>query len=191
MSENKAALNPDALTKIQQQLQQVEDNPSQTSPVIEAANEIEKLVFIDSLTGVYNRRYMDDVSERIDNSRNKKNVAICFCDVNDLKAINTISDKLGDKALKMTAKAIVESVREEDKVCRKGGDEFVVIFEDYENFEDLEESISSRFDQEILENKIPFAYGFVEYEPNEDKSFSDTIERGYSSMKEKKAEQKS
>lgn len=145
----------------------------------------------DSLTGVYNRRYMDDISERINNSRNKKNVAVCFCDINDLKAINTISDKLGDEAIKMTAKAIVKSVREEDIVCRKGGDEFVIIFKDYENFNDLTKSISSRFDQEILENKTPFAYGFVEYNPNEDKNFLDTIQRGNDLMKDKKAEQKS
>jgi diguanylate cyclase (GGDEF)-like protein len=200
MSE-KRGLNPIAMQKIAESFNNSEPDNSSGFKVIKAANKIyqklqegeeaQKNSYIDSLTGLYNRRYLDDYAKNFDISRNKKRVGIGFFDVNNLKAINTISDKLGDEVIIKTAKCIKKSVREEDKVIRKGGDEDVVIFENFEDFNILIKSISERMDKNMINEGISVAYGFVEYDSNKDESFLDTVERGNGLMKQKKLEQKS
>ncbi|MFA5532459.1 MAG: GGDEF domain-containing protein [Candidatus Shapirobacteria bacterium] len=200
MSE-KRGLNPMAMQKIAESFNNSEPDNSSGFKVIKAANKIyqklqegeeaQKNSYIDSLTGLYNRRYLDDYAKNFDISRNKKRVGIGFFDVNNLKAINTISDKLGDEVIIKTAKCIKKSVREEDKVIRKGGDEDVVIFENFEDFNILIKSISERMDKNMINEGISVAYGFVEYDSNKDESFLDTVERGNGLMKQKKLEQKS
>jgi len=84
----------------------------------------------DELTGLYSRSYfLARVKEEIARaSRGKGSVSFLFCDVDDFKAINRIQGyKEGDKVLCQIAKIIKSSVREEDVVCRYGGDEFVVL----------------------------------------------------------------
>lgn len=80
----------------------------------------------DDLTGVWNKRYLES---RLDNLHEKTVVALI--DLDNLKAINDTHGHLaGDAALYHIIQVIKNNIRQSDDICRYGGDEFVVIFED-------------------------------------------------------------
>lgn len=80
----------------------------------------------DDLTGVWNKRYLEsriyDLSEKS---------VLALIDVDNLKTINdTYGHLAGDEVLRQITKTIRKNIRKADDICRYGGDEFVVIFED-------------------------------------------------------------
>lgn len=83
-----------------------------------------QLLYMDSLTGVYNRRYYDEYYQRADNVR-----AMFVMDVDDFKSINDCyGHSVGDAVLQGIAQAVLSCVRKTDTVIRYGGDEFVIVF---------------------------------------------------------------
>jgi diguanylate cyclase (GGDEF)-like protein len=84
----------------------------------------------DSLTGVFNRRYMEE-SLRRDLSRLKRTqqpVSIIMLDIDHFKRFNDKFGHLaGDKVLQEIGTALCKYVRAEDIVCRYGGEEFIVL----------------------------------------------------------------
>lgn len=89
--------------------------------------ETEYLSYHDSLTGLYNRRFFEEEIRRADVSR-KLPVSIIMGDVNGLKLINdSFGHGAGDMLLKEAARILHQSCREEDFVARIGGDEFVIL----------------------------------------------------------------
>jgi diguanylate cyclase (GGDEF)-like protein/PAS domain S-box-containing protein len=85
------------------------------------------LIYHDQLTGLYNRRYYDQVLKKMDQPANLP-LSILMGDVNGLKRTNDIfGHKQGDELIKMAAKIIALGCRTEDVIARIGGDEFVVI----------------------------------------------------------------
>ncbi len=93
----------------------------------EKQNQIEYLSFHDHLTGLYNRRYMEDSIKRMDTERNLP-FSIIVADVNGLKLTNdSYGHEMGDKLLIAVAEIFKKSCRQEDIVCRVGGDEFVIL----------------------------------------------------------------
>ncbi|MDW7669040.1 MAG: diguanylate cyclase [Bacillota bacterium] len=93
----------------------------------EKQKEIEYLSFNDHLTGLYNRRYMEDSIKRLDTSRNLP-FSIIVADVNGLKLTNdSYGHEIGDKLLITVGEILKKSCRKEDIVCRVGGDEFVIL----------------------------------------------------------------
>lgn len=85
----------------------------------------------DALTGLYNRRYMEDTLEKIvkDLSRGDDPLTVMILDVDFFKKFNdTYGHQAGDECLKEVANALNECVtREGDFVARYGGEEFVVV----------------------------------------------------------------
>ena len=93
----------------------------------ERQRQIEELSFHDYLTGLYNRRYMEDSIRRLDTNRNIP-IAIMALDINGLKMANdTFGHEVGDQLIRAAAKVIKSACREEDIVARTGGDEFMVL----------------------------------------------------------------
>lgn len=93
----------------------------------EKQKKIEYLSFHDHLTGLYNKRYMEDSIERLDTSRSLP-FSIIVLDVNGLKLTNdAYGHEMGDELLKAVAKILKNSCRNEDIACRVGGDEFVIL----------------------------------------------------------------
>ena len=83
-----------------------------------------KLLYIDSLTNVYNRRYYD---ERFQGANDIQ--AMVVIDVDNFKHINdNYGHDVGDIVLQNIAQTVLSSVRKTDAVIRYGGDEFVIIF---------------------------------------------------------------
>lgn len=85
----------------------------------------------DFLTGLPNRYlFMDRLTQAITRQKrqSKKLLAVLFVDLDGFKAINdNLGHKAGDQLLKDAASALKTCVREEDTVCRYGGDEFVIL----------------------------------------------------------------
>ena len=93
----------------------------------EKLKEIEYLSFHDYLTGLYNRRYLEDAIARLDIERNLP-FAIIVIDVNGLKRVNdTYGHEAGDQFIKTVADILKTSCRADDIIARTGGDEFVII----------------------------------------------------------------
>jgi len=84
----------------------------------------------DSLTGIYNRRYLEQfLGREIKRSRRSgRPIAFLMMDVNRFKEINDrFGHQTGDRVLQTIASLLLENVREIDIVVRYGGDEFLVV----------------------------------------------------------------
>ena len=93
----------------------------------EQREKIEYLSFHDSLTGLYNRRFFEEVIHRLDTQRNLP-ISIIMGDVNGLKLTNDIfGHVLGDILLQKVADILRRVSRMDDVIARWGGDEFVLL----------------------------------------------------------------
>jgi diguanylate cyclase (GGDEF)-like protein/PAS domain S-box-containing protein len=84
----------------------------------------------DALTGLPNRRLLEDrLTQALAlSTRNRRQTAVVFVDLDRFKAINdTLGHSVGDALLKEIARRLVGQLREGDTICRIGGDEFVVV----------------------------------------------------------------
>jgi len=84
----------------------------------------------DALTGLYNRRYLEEVLDREVRraGRAAQSLGILMIDLDHFKRFNdTYGHDAGDAVLRETAAFLLKNVRAEDFVCRFGGEEFVVI----------------------------------------------------------------
>ncbi|HKL87177.1 MAG TPA: diguanylate cyclase, partial [Treponemataceae bacterium] len=97
---------------------------------INAFRQTERQAMVDSLTGIFNRRYMDIILKKEINrsARYKKDFSIVLLDIDNFKIVNdTRGHPFGDKVLRKLSNLLRESLREEDVLCRYGGEEFLVI----------------------------------------------------------------
>jgi diguanylate cyclase (GGDEF)-like protein/PAS domain S-box-containing protein len=84
----------------------------------------------DPLTGLYNRRYLEEVLEREVRraSRAAQSLGVLMIDLDHFKTFNdTYGHDAGDAVLRETGASLTKGIRAEDFVCRFGGEEFVVI----------------------------------------------------------------
>jgi diguanylate cyclase (GGDEF)-like protein len=95
-----------------------------------AADRLRALVMTDPLTGLFNRRYLDQrlIAELARADRDGGELALLVVDVDRLKEINdTLGHEGGDRALVSVAGALRSSLRASDVAARFGGDEFTVL----------------------------------------------------------------
>lgn len=82
--------------------------------------------FIDDLSGLYNRKYMNHYLDKLQNDKPKR-VYGFLMDINDFKAINDIYGHLkGDQAIIQFGKILQNSIDKDSVAIRMGGDEFVI-----------------------------------------------------------------
>ena len=87
----------------------------------------------DHLTGLFNRRYMEETLERelLRAARRQLSLGIIMLDLDNLKQFNdTWGHAAGDDILRELGSLLLRHVRGEDIACRYGGDEFVLILPD-------------------------------------------------------------
>jgi diguanylate cyclase (GGDEF)-like protein/PAS domain S-box-containing protein len=87
----------------------------------------------DHLTGLFNRRYLEETLERelLRASRKQLSLGIIMLDVDEFKHFNDIyGHAAGDSILQEIGRLLLEYVRGEDIASRYGGDEFMVILPD-------------------------------------------------------------
>ncbi|MBZ0144049.1 MAG: GGDEF domain-containing protein, partial [Rhodocyclaceae bacterium] len=84
----------------------------------------------DGLTGLYNRRHLDQTLEKELSraQRYKENLSIIMIDVDHFKRFNDLyGHEKGDRVLEAVAQAAQHGLRKTDIACRYGGEEFLVM----------------------------------------------------------------
>ncbi len=118
--------------------------------------------FIDDLSGLYNRKYMNHYLNKLQNDK-PKHVYGFLMDINDFKAINdTYGHLKGDYALIQFGKILQHSIDKDSVAIRMGGDEFV-IFAKLKSDEEalaLKKQIKYNVRQFNLKSKEPFHLTF-------------------------------
>ena len=109
------------------QLDQIEKD---RRALLDSESRLQALAVRDSLTGLYNRRYMEETLDReISRAlREKRCLGIIMVDVDGFKLINdTFGHALGDAVLGRVADMLFRHTRKSDVACRFGGDELILI----------------------------------------------------------------
>lgn len=140
-----------------------------TKHLQEEINELQKIVYEDSLTKSYNRKWFEDTILGQDKFHVRGSGSIVMVDLNKFKEINdTYGHVIGDKVLVHLALKLKESG---GRVVRYGGDEFIVIFDAKFSNQQIETKIEKVLEYfqkihfKIEENsfKISFAYGMASF----------------------------
>lgn len=102
--------------------------------------ELYKMARTDSLSGLANRDSLNEYLHRLiaDSQRNNKEFALLFLDLDHFKTVNdSLGHNVGDELLQNIASIIQEVLRATDFVARVGGDEFVVVVNQYSSLIEL------------------------------------------------------
>ncbi len=133
-----------------------------------------KLYITDPLTGLYNRRFLNEIlhKELELSKRYNRQLSLAIADVDNFKKINdTYGHIAGDTVLKAIAETVLKNIRESDIASRYGGEEFVIIMSQTDKadavkaIERLREAISK--EKILLNNKnsisVTISVGIASY----------------------------
>lgn len=126
----------------------------------------------DALTGLLNRR---SFSERVTSvPEHLYPIAVAMADLDHFKNLNdTYGHETGDRALRLFARVLRDSLRTSDMVSRHGGEEFAIAFPDCSTVEATRalSHVSTQLDAAITVGGLPkftVSFGVTESEPGED-----------------------
>ena len=108
----------------------------EASPVLESKSLMELLQeqsYIDQLTGLYNRRFLEEIADKITAQAKRRGslIGILMIDIDFFKQVNDkYGHDVGDRVLKEIASVVKGTVRESDYVIRFGGEEIMVLLMD-------------------------------------------------------------
>jgi diguanylate cyclase (GGDEF)-like protein len=126
----------DAARKLAGTQEELEEKVASRTEELRAANErLEKLSLTDPLTGLFNRRYLDQLLalEVTRQRRHKRPFSLLMIDVDHFKNYNDQhGHPRGDDVLRTIAQLLSSSLRGSDIVARVGGEEFVAVLLDVE-----------------------------------------------------------
>lgn len=138
----------------------------------------------DVLTGLYNRRYLEETFERelIRMKRNPSHLTVIIFDIDHFKYFNdTYGHEAGDDLLRALGTMILEKMRASDITCRYGGEEFVIILPDtsigtgWQRAEHLRREVSDlRIHHENQQLKVTISLGVAAY-PEQGTLMSDLL----------------
>jgi diguanylate cyclase (GGDEF)-like protein/PAS domain S-box-containing protein len=158
-----------------------------TAQAIERINLQDTLVMQanhDPLTGVYNRRYFNQVIEQelARSKRYERTIGFLMIDVNRFKEINDrFGHQMGDEVLKSVADLLKDAVRESDLVVRYGGDEFLVVLMETEGecasiVERIERSVRARNStNELVHFPVTLSIGTASWKPSDNDSIEEVL----------------
>lgn len=159
------------------------------------AKRFEQLALHDQLTGLYNRAFYAQYLKK--HNVQQTDCFIIMFDVNNLKKCNdTVGHDCGDRLLQNSARILEQSFQPAGKCIRMGGDEFCVILRHITG-KDCEMCLR-KFDTLLKEfneahpNEFPveIAYGYANYDDEEDFDFGDTLRRADKKMYQMKMNMK-
>lgn len=118
----------------QRKLQEAHDQlQEQVTEITRLQESVRDQAIHDALTGLFNRRYLEETLPRELASSRRRNapMSVILLDVDHFKTVNdTFGHQAGDRTLQRLAALLDESTREGDIACRYGGDEFVLVLPD-------------------------------------------------------------
>ncbi|MCK9453863.1 GGDEF domain-containing protein [Sulfurimonas sp.] len=91
---------------------------------------LNKMARVDQLTGMFNRKYLDEFAETAIPQALRSNIpyGVLMIDIDFFKMINdTYGHDVGDEAIRVVSRVIKESIRSSDIAVRFGGEEFIVL----------------------------------------------------------------
>ena len=143
----------------------------------EANKKLECLARKDRLTSIYNRGEIESIMQNaLTRNRDPGSapVSVIMLDIDNFKQVNDkFGHAIGDEVLKYTAKTLTSGLRVSDCVGRWGGEEFLIVLEDFTL--DMAKSIAERLRMMLSENKIlpdggniTASFGVAKYNPGED-----------------------
>lgn len=113
-----------------QRIQSIIDSLSLSLANLKLRSTLRQQSIRDPLTGMYNRRYMEETLEReiLRAARNHENVGVIMLDIDHFKVFNdTFGHQAGDILLQSLGQFFLSHVRGEDVACRYGGEEFILL----------------------------------------------------------------
>jgi diguanylate cyclase (GGDEF)-like protein/PAS domain S-box-containing protein len=115
--------------------------------------------FYDALTGLPNRySFTEQLENALKTSGDSPNFfyAVLFLDLDGFKVVNdSFGHLVGDELLKQVAHRLKSELRHQDKIARFGGDEFLILLDDIQTFQDVI-TVAERIKDKI---KLPFNLG--------------------------------
>ena len=167
----------------------------QKAELQDALARIHKLATRDDLTGLVNRRHMEELSQ-LEHRRSLRSGALpclCLMDIDHFKRINDQhGHAAGDEVLRLFAKHAAAAMRETDVLARWGGEEFLVMMPDTQpheasmGFERLRRLLAR--DQawgDRAHLRVSFSAGLTAWRPNE--SMREALARADAALYEAKA----
>jgi diguanylate cyclase (GGDEF)-like protein len=118
---------------------------------------IRRTSFVDGLTGVNNRRFLEQrIGEELDDCRRKSDPISClFLDIDFFKVVNDKrGHQAGDRVLCAVASAIKTQLRSNDVLARYGGEEFIALLSNIDEMMALEIAERIRKTIQALEIKL-------------------------------------
>lgn len=154
-------------------------------------NEIQYMINHDFMTGLYNRNYFNSIIQELDVPE-KWPLTIIVGDINGLRLVNdAFGHASGDELIRMTAHTILSCCREQDVVCRTGGDEFSILLPRTSASEAF--SIMNKMRSRVEENQIVGEKSFTvnlslgyATKKNEVEAFSETLRQAEEHMNKRK-----
>lgn len=117
--------------KIQHQLETANARlQNQIEEITALRDDLRELAVRDVLTGLYNRRYLEEqlALDVIKSQQSGQPISVLMLDIDHFKAFNdTHGHKAGDVVLQTLGRLLSTQVRQSDVACRYGGEEFVII----------------------------------------------------------------
>ena len=120
--------------------QKIKEKTLERTQVLEdQKNKLDHQAHHDDLTTLANRvKFKKNIKKIIEIKNNSKNIAILFIDLDHFKNINdSFGHDTGDTVIKITADRIKQCLGKEDFLARFGGDEFVILIDDFKDKNDL------------------------------------------------------
>ncbi len=144
--------------------------------------------FLDSLTGLYNRRaIMLGFQKELERAKRfGHSLTVAIIDIDYFKQYNDAhGHKAGDKVLKNIAKTLEKSIRETDLIGRIGGEEFLLVLPETNRLgafsvcERIRKNVETRkfvFEEDMPNHRVTVSIGVAEFKDKKEKQNKDVLE---------------
>ncbi|MEO5331547.1 MAG: diguanylate cyclase [Magnetococcus sp. YQC-5] len=137
----------------------------ESAPTVEAKRLLDTLresALRDALTGLHNRRFLEEYVGTLEatTKRKKHRLSVFLMDIDHFKEVNDVfGHDVGDTVLRVVSKALAAHVRTSDLVIRYGGEEFLVILQEGDEYSG--DRMAEKLRLAVAALKIPIPNGIM------------------------------